>query len=136
MDKLTKNMVNTLLEWGADLVGIAPMERFANAPEGHKPTDFLAECKSVISVGLHIFQGMADVWGEYDEPGRTITPYLFYGYGLTNIESSRILNRMATAYAAAIISVFLSATYTLDHDQTLGVDQPFIGFCDLVLQLE
>jgi epoxyqueuosine reductase QueG len=38
---------------------------------------------------------MADVWGEYDEPGKTLTPYLFYGYGLTNIESSRMVNRMA-----------------------------------------
>lgn len=95
MDKLTKNVVETLLEWGADLVGIAPVSRFANAPEGHRPTDFLPECKSVISVALHIFQGMADVWGEYDQPGKTITPYLFYGYGLTNLESSRMVNRMA-----------------------------------------
>ncbi len=95
MDNLTKAVVDTLLDWGADLVGIAPVERFANAPEGHKPTDFLPECRSVISIGLHIFQGMADVWGEYDQPGKTITPYLFYGYGLTNIESSRMVNRMA-----------------------------------------
>jgi len=95
MDRLTKNVIDTLLEWGADLVGIAPVSRFANAPEGHRPTDFLPECKSVISVALHIFQGMADVWGEYDQPGKTITPYLFYGYGLTNLESSRMVNRMA-----------------------------------------
>jgi len=95
MDRLTLNVVNTLLDWGADLVGIAPVERFADAPEGHKPTDFLPECKSVISIAMHIFQGMGDVWGEYDEPGKTITPYLFYGYGLTNIESSRLSNRMA-----------------------------------------
>ena len=95
MDKLTQKVTDTLLEWGADLVGIAPVERFANAPEGHKPTDFLPECKSVVSVALHIFKGMADVWGEYDEPGKTITPYLFYGYGLTNLESSRMVNRMA-----------------------------------------
>jgi epoxyqueuosine reductase QueG len=95
MDKLTQAVVSELLHLGADLVGIAPVSRFANAPEGHKPTDFLPECKSVISIGLHLFQGMSDVWGEYDKPGKTITPYLFYGYGLTNIESSRIVNRMA-----------------------------------------
>ncbi len=95
MDKLTEAVVTRLLDWGADLVGIAPVERFAGAPEGHRPTDFLPECKSVISIGLHLFQGMADVWGEYDEPGKTITPYLFYGYGLTNLESSRMVNRMA-----------------------------------------
>ena len=57
--------------------------------------EMVPECQSVISIGLHIFQGMADVWGEYDEPGKTITPYLFYGFGLTNLESSRMVNRMA-----------------------------------------
>jgi epoxyqueuosine reductase len=95
MDKLTDKITTQLLEWGADLVGIAPVERFANAPNGHKPTDFMPECKSVISIGLHIFDGMAEVWGEYDQSDKTITPYLFYGYGLTNLESSRIVNRMA-----------------------------------------
>lgn len=95
MDTFTREIANKLLEWGADLVGIAPVERFRDAPEGHKPADFLPDTKSVISVGIHLFQGMADVWGEYNEPGKTITPYLFYGYGLTNIESSRIVNRMA-----------------------------------------
>jgi epoxyqueuosine reductase QueG len=83
------------LDWGADLVGIAPIERFADAPEGHRPTDFMPECKSVISIALHLHQGIADVWGEVDQKGKTVTPYLFYGYGLTNIESSRMVNRMA-----------------------------------------
>ena len=95
MDSLTQKVANTLLDWGADLVGIAPVERFKDAPVGHRPTDFLPECKSVISIGLHLFQGMADVWGEYDQPDKTIAPYLFYGYGLTNLEGSRMVNRMA-----------------------------------------
>ncbi|MFW6113421.1 MAG: hypothetical protein ACOC78_00665 [Actinomycetota bacterium] len=95
MDALTKKVVDALLDWGADLVGIAPVERFDDAPAGHKPTDFLPECKSVISIALHLFQGTADVWGEWDQPNKTNTPYLFYGYGLTNWESSRLVNRMA-----------------------------------------
>ena len=64
MDALTKNVVDKLLEWGADLVGIAPVDRFAEAPEGHRPTDFMPECKSVISIGLHLFNEMADIWGD------------------------------------------------------------------------
>ena len=32
MDVLTQKVVDTLLEWGADLVGIAPVERFDDAP--------------------------------------------------------------------------------------------------------
>jgi hypothetical protein len=102
MDKLTTAVVSELLNLGADLVGIAPVDRFAHAPEGHKPTDFLPECKSVISIALHLFQGMADAWGEYDKPGKTITPYLFYGYGLTNLESSRIVNRVAKCTVSQI----------------------------------
>jgi epoxyqueuosine reductase len=33
---------------GADLVGIAPSERFSDAPEGFRPTDIYRHCKSVI----------------------------------------------------------------------------------------
>ncbi len=37
---------------GADLVGIASVERFVNAPKGHHPTDVLPTAKSVISLGM------------------------------------------------------------------------------------
>ena len=50
MDELTKKTIDALLQLGADLVGIAPVERFAHAPEGHRPTDFMPQCKSVISI--------------------------------------------------------------------------------------
>jgi len=33
---------------GADLIGIAPVERFTEAPEGFSPSDVLSSCKSVI----------------------------------------------------------------------------------------
>lgn len=35
---------------GADLCGIAPVERFADAPAGFHPTDVLGGCKSVIVI--------------------------------------------------------------------------------------
>ena len=35
-------------ELGADLCGIAPVDRFNNAPEGFKPTDIYSKAKSVI----------------------------------------------------------------------------------------
>jgi epoxyqueuosine reductase QueG len=121
-------VVDNLLEWGADLVGIAPVERFANAPEGHKPTDFMPECRSVISIALHLFDGMADVWGEHDVPEKTITPYLFYGYGLTNLESSRIVNRMAKAleYSGYKTLAFMPtwiSSMTKYFDQTLVTNE-------------
>ena len=128
MDGLTQRVVDRLLEWGADLVGIAPVERFENAPEGHKPTDFMPECRSVISIALHLFDGMADVWGEHDVPEKTITPYLFYGYGLTNLESSRIVNRMAKAqeYSGYKTQAFMPtwiSSMTKYFDQTLVTNE-------------
>ncbi len=66
MDKLTQKVIDKLLELGADLVGIAPVERFSEAPEGHRPTDFMPECKSVISIGLHLFNHMGRT-GRHDK---------------------------------------------------------------------
>ncbi len=35
---------------GADLCGIASIDRFANAPKGYHPLDVFTACKSVISL--------------------------------------------------------------------------------------
>lgn len=37
---------------GADLCGIAPVDRFADAPHGFHPTDVIAACKSVIVLAV------------------------------------------------------------------------------------
>ncbi len=66
-------------------MGIAPVERLSNAPEGHQATDFMPDCKSVISIGLHIFNEMANVSGGQHIRKKSMDPYLFYGYGLTNL---------------------------------------------------
>ncbi|MGA2955256.1 MAG: hypothetical protein ABSF48_05990 [Thermodesulfobacteriota bacterium] len=39
---------------GADLVGIAPVERFAGAPKGHKPEDLLPGARSVVAMAKRI----------------------------------------------------------------------------------
>ena len=39
---------------GADLVGVASVDRFRDAPEGHGPLDFVEEAKSVIVVGIKV----------------------------------------------------------------------------------
>jgi epoxyqueuosine reductase len=133
VDALTQRVVDKLLEWGADLVGIAPVERFENAPQGHRPTDFMPECKSVISIALHLFDGMARVWGEPHVPEKTITPYLFYGYGLTNLESSRIVNRMAKSLeysghrTLAFMPTWLSSM-TKYFDETLVTNEILAEF--------
>lgn len=45
-------------DMGADLCGIASVERFADAPAGFHPTDILKKCKSVIVIAVHIPNSM------------------------------------------------------------------------------
>lgn len=93
--RLTKDIESFVLSQGADLVGVAPVDRFAEAPEGNGPQDYMPGATCVISIGIHHQNGVCDVWGEYSQPGRSISPYLFYGYGLMNLEMGRIANAVA-----------------------------------------
>lgn len=46
---INSNEIKKLLyDSGADLCGIAPIERFKNAPDGFHPKDIFSECKSVV----------------------------------------------------------------------------------------
>lgn len=52
MNTLTATDVKHLArELGADLCGVAPVERFAGAPEGFHPRDVLPECRAVVVLG-------------------------------------------------------------------------------------
>jgi len=50
-----------VLNQGADLCGIANIERFADAPEGFHPTDIYGDCKSVIVFAKRLPKGLAYV---------------------------------------------------------------------------
>ena len=89
-EKLTNEMKSFIISQGVDTVGIAPVERFRNAPKGFGPRDYMQDATCVISIGIHIANGVCDVWGEYNKPGKSISPYLFYGYGLLNLQLGRI----------------------------------------------
>ena len=51
-------------ELGARLVGVASVDRFAGAPRGHHPTDFLPQCRAVVVLGMPIVRGLMR-WGEF-----------------------------------------------------------------------
>jgi len=48
------------LDSGADLVGVAPVERFDGAPAGHQPEDILPGARSVIACARRIPAGILD----------------------------------------------------------------------------
>ncbi len=70
---------------GLDLCGIAPVSRFENAPAGTHPTDFLPGCKSVISVGLRLVDGVIQSIFRNFEDGKTVSQSVYgtHGYTLT-----------------------------------------------------
>ncbi len=89
---LTEKVKTYLIDQGADLVGIAPITRFEGCPEKTHPNHYMQDAKCVISFGMKILDEICDVWGEYNQDHKSASPYLYYGFGLTNYELSRIGN--------------------------------------------
>ena len=58
--ELTAKLKEFIFEQGADLVGIAPIERFAQAPEGHRPDDYLIAARSVVVIAFRLFDSIMD----------------------------------------------------------------------------
>ena len=53
MDSITGDMIkNRAKELGADIAGVASVDRFKDEAGGYKPADLLPGAKSVISVGI------------------------------------------------------------------------------------
>jgi epoxyqueuosine reductase QueG len=53
MDSITGDMIKKKAkELGADIVGIALVDRFEDEAEGYRPAELLPGAKSVISVGI------------------------------------------------------------------------------------
>lgn len=74
-------LVAAAKERGLDLVGVANIERFENAPPRMHPASIFPECRSVIVVGKRILRGD---WRGIEE-GTYWPTYTYYGYhGLLN----------------------------------------------------
>ena len=90
-DRRFTNELRTLaIHEGADLLGVAPVERFVDVEPGCAPLEYMPEARAVLSIAVHIPDGVCDIWGEPGEGNRTPGPYLLYGYGITSWEVSRI----------------------------------------------
>lgn len=57
MNITSKEVKERIIALGADLCGIANVERFTAAPEGFHPLDVLPTCKSVIVIGHRFLRG-------------------------------------------------------------------------------
>ena len=72
-DQLTKQLKEHLVEisHGSALVGVASVERFEGAPDGHRPCDFIPGARSVVVIALPIVSGLM-TWHEYMEKSPVI----------------------------------------------------------------
>ncbi len=87
---LTADVKSLAIRLGADLVGVAPVERFEDAPEEGKPQYYMPDAKCVVVLATRVLKGLCEAHGAYNEPGKTIGPYMWYGYPIINWANSWI----------------------------------------------
>ena len=59
-EELTQRIKKLAFPKGADLFGVASVDRFQGGPEGHHPLDLFSDCQSVIALGRRFLMGMID----------------------------------------------------------------------------
>jgi epoxyqueuosine reductase len=79
-----------------DYVGVAPVDRFAEAPVGWRPQDLLKNCRSVISMGVKIPEGVRQANKlAYGGLRHGIYVYQVYGYVHLNEKLNTAAFRLA-----------------------------------------
>ncbi len=100
-DRLTTQLKSLAMSEGADLVGIAPVQRFEKVLKGHSPKDILQSAKFTITLGIHLLDNIIKTL-----PSREYTAHARF----INSELNRIARRIAKfleekGYAAIPIPV-------------------------------
>jgi len=84
--KITVSVKELARSLGADLVGVAHAESFAEAPDGHRPGDLLRGARSVIVMAIHLLDASLE-----SAPNREYS----VTYSVVNRELDRIAFRVA-----------------------------------------
>jgi epoxyqueuosine reductase QueG len=85
-DRLTTQLKSLAKSEGADLVGIAPVQRFEKVLKGHAPKDILPSAKFTITLGIHLLDNIVETL-----PSREYTAHTRF----INSELNRIARRIA-----------------------------------------
>ena len=72
-DWLTGKVKQNAKMLGAGIVGVGTIDRWMNAPNGHKPRDFLPTAKSCVTIGLPLFRAMATRWRDFMKGSEVFT---------------------------------------------------------------
>ena len=95
--RLTRCLRDIARESDIDLLGLAPVSRLEGAPEGARPTDYMPAARSVVVLAKKMLDSVVEVAGRYDEEGKTLGPYMWYGYPVMNWDLSSAAARVARA---------------------------------------
>ena len=95
MGDLSEEIRSLALAAGADLVGFAPVERFAGGPEKTHPNYYMPKARSVVSIAIGFPRSIGEVWGTYQEEGTLPGPYMWFGFAYLNWELSRAALKVA-----------------------------------------
>lgn len=83
-NELSEIVKKKMKEMGADLVGVANVERLEGQPKGYSAWDYLEGVKSVIAFAIHFPYSIVSSWKE------SPFSYQYYGYCRINAEIGRI----------------------------------------------
>ena len=103
MDSFTQEIRSLTLAAGADLVGFAPVERFATGPEETRPDYYMPEARSVVVIAIAYPQAIGKVWGTYIEERALPGPYMWFGFAYLNYELSNVALKISKAWKATAI---------------------------------
>lgn len=70
--ELTKKLEEYSKKIGVDIIGFADPNLFKHFPEENQPFIYLKETKTVIIIGIHLYDLILDAWSENDETGKNI----------------------------------------------------------------
>ncbi len=100
MNLLSQEIRSIALAAGADIVGFAPVERFATGPEKTRPDYYMPRARSVVVAGIGFPRAIGEVWGTFAEEGCLPGPYMWFGFAYLNWELSRVALKVAKVLEA------------------------------------
>jgi epoxyqueuosine reductase QueG len=100
MESLSQEIRSVATQAGASLVGFAPVSRFETGPEETRPTYYMPEAQSVVSIAIAYPRSISSAWGTYAEEGTLPGAYMWFGFSYLNHELSHVALKVAMALEA------------------------------------
>lgn len=101
-------------ELGADICGIASIDRFVDAPEGYSPLDIFPECRSVISLGVALPEGLTKV-----QPRLVYGRFNYFSCDILDTVAFKLANRIEKELGACAVPMPSDGPYEYWEEDTL-----------------